>query len=94
MARYGDAEALLGSDEVVGILGGVGDVDNLVGSEDEMFAGLPQDANGYIDRNAVFDAIREELAGRPLQSMDEEALQAATDDLIDAVETAKARFWA
>jgi hypothetical protein len=62
--------------------GGLGDVDNLVSSEYDFFANLPQDGNGYVDRNAVFDAIREEVAGRPLQTIDEQAAQSATDELI------------
>jgi len=61
--------------------GGLGDVDNFVQAEDEIFANLPQDGNGYVEPGAVMDAIRSELAGNPLRSADEEAVTAALDNL-------------
>lgn len=57
---------------------GIGDLDNFVAGENAAFHSLAQDGNGYIDRNSLFDAIRSELAGDPLKTLDE----------INAIETA------
>lgn len=61
--------------------GGIGDVDNFVQAEDDIFANLPGDGAGYVDANAVLDAIRNELAGVPLRTADEEAAAALLDNL-------------
>lgn len=61
--------------------GGIGDVDNFVQAEDAIFANLPGDGAGYVDANAVLDAIRNELAGVPLRTVDEEAAAALLDNL-------------
>ncbi|ESZ07181.1 MULTISPECIES: hypothetical protein [unclassified Mesorhizobium] len=61
--------------------GGIGDVDNFVHAEDEMFANLPQDGNGYVDPVAVMESIRSELSGNPLRTPEEEATAAAMDNL-------------
>lgn len=61
--------------------GGIGDVDNFVQSEDEIFAGLPSDGAGYVDPVAVMESIRSELGGNPLRTADEEATAAALDNL-------------
>lgn len=61
--------------------GGIGDVDNFVQSEDAMFARLADDGAGYVDPRAVMDAIREELAGIPLRTADEEAAAELLDNL-------------
>ncbi|TPM25715.1 hypothetical protein [Mesorhizobium sp. B2-3-4] len=61
--------------------GGIGDVDNFVHAEDEIFANLGQDGNGYVDHRDLMEAIRSELAGNPLRTADEEAAAAALDDL-------------
>lgn len=61
--------------------GGIGDVDNFVHAEDEMFANLPQDGNGYVEPRSVMEAIRSELAGNPLRTAEEEAAAAAADNL-------------
>lgn len=61
--------------------GGVGDVDNFVRSEDEIFANLPSDGSGYVDPVAVMESIRSELSGNPLRTAEEEATAAALDNL-------------
>lgn len=61
--------------------GGIGDVDNFVHSEDEIFANLPQDGNGYVNPVSVMEAIRAELGGNPLRTAVEEATAAAADNL-------------
>ncbi|MBA8910143.1 hypothetical protein [Aminobacter ciceronei] len=61
--------------------GGIGDLDNFVQAEDAMFANLPGDGAGYVDANAVLDAIRGELAGVPLRTADEDAAAALLDNL-------------
>ncbi|MER8793971.1 hypothetical protein NKH75_07150 [Mesorhizobium sp. M0984] len=61
--------------------GGIGDVDNFVHSEDEIFANLPQDGNGYVNPVSVMEAIRAELGGNPLRTAEEEAAASAFDNL-------------
>lgn len=61
--------------------GGIGDADNFVQAEDAMFASLPGDGAGYVDANAVLDAIRNELGGSPLRTVDEEAAAELLDNL-------------
>lgn len=61
--------------------GGIGDVDNFVQAEDDTFANLPGDGAGYVDANAVLDAIRNELGGSPLRTADETAAAALLDNL-------------
>lgn len=60
--------------------GGIGELDNFVKSEYDEFANLASDGS-YVDRNALYDAIREELSGRPLKSADELAAQDLADNL-------------
>lgn len=48
--------------------GGIGDVDNFVRSEHEVFNDFAEDGAGYADPISVMEAIREELAGRPLRT--------------------------
>jgi hypothetical protein len=50
---------------------GLGDVDNFVRDEHEVFADMPDDGNGYVPVNAVYEAIRRELAGDPLRTADD-----------------------
>lgn len=61
--------------------GGIGDVDNFVRSKDELFAGLPDDGAGYVDRNALMDAVRGEVAGSPLRSTSDIATADAVENL-------------
>lgn len=61
--------------------GGIGDVDNFVHAEDEIFASLADDGNGYVDHRDLMEAIRSELAGNPLRTADEQAAAAALDNL-------------
>ncbi|MER8511673.1 hypothetical protein NKH47_01785 [Mesorhizobium sp. M1060] len=61
--------------------GGIGDVDNFVHSEDEMFASLPSDGAGYVDPVSVMESIRNELGGNPLRTADEEAAAAAHENI-------------
>lgn len=60
---------------------GLGDVDNFVKSEDDIFADLPDDGAGYVDGNALMDAIRSELSGVPLRSQGELAAAQALDEI-------------
>ncbi|XUP59895.1 hypothetical protein FS819_023040 [Allorhizobium sp. Av2] len=70
--------------------GGIGAVDNLVGSEFPVLANLPKDANGYVDQQAILDALREEAAGRPLRSSEQLAAidknSIAQENLVDWLE--------
>jgi len=61
--------------------GGIGDVDNFVKSEDDIFANLPEDGNGYVDVRAAMDAIRREIGGNPLRTADEMAAIEAAENL-------------
>ena len=60
---------------------GLGDVDNFVQAEDAIFARLAGDGAGYVDPRDVMDAIRNELAGVPLRTADEEAAAELLDNL-------------
>lgn len=64
--------------------GGIGDVDNFVKGEDDIFANLPSDGNGYVEPTSLMQAIRDELAGTPLRS-DEEVLAAQALEQIEQV---------
>ncbi|WP_316859931.1 hypothetical protein [uncultured Cohaesibacter sp.] len=48
--------------------GGLKAVDNLVASEDDLFRNFPTDANGYVNQEAILDAIADEMAGNPIRS--------------------------
>lgn len=61
--------------------GGRGSADNIVGSEFELFDSLPTDANGYVDENALMDAIRAEVSGNALRSAAEETQLSNADAL-------------
>lgn len=61
--------------------GGIGDVDNFVKAEDEIFADLPEDGNGYVNPVAVMEAIRSELGGNPLRTPDEIMAAEALDQM-------------
>lgn len=61
--------------------GGIGDVDNFVKAEDPMFAGLPEDGNGYVNPISVMEAIRDELGGNPLRTAEEIQAAAALDEI-------------
>lgn len=50
---------------------GIGDLDNFVAGENAVFHSLPEAGNGYVDPNALYDAVRAELSGNPLKSLDE-----------------------
>lgn len=60
---------------------GLGDVDNFVKSEEDVFALLPEDANGYVERDAIFDAIRSELSGSPLRTLKQVDEDAALENI-------------
>jgi hypothetical protein len=62
--------------------GGLGDIDNFVRSEDEIFENLPADQNDYVDPSALYEAIRDELAGQPLRSQ----AKVAADELAENME--------
>ena len=54
--------------------GGIGDVDNLVWSEEQIWQDNTQpDPNGYVPRQAVLDAVSREIAGDPLMPATERA---------------------
>lgn len=61
--------------------GGLGDVDNFVRDEEDIFANLPDDGNGYVDRNAMLEAIRAELAGNPLRSPEQMESDAIAENI-------------
>lgn len=61
--------------------GGIGDVDNFVKAEDEIFADLPDDGNGYVNPVAVMESIRSELGGNPLRTPDEIMAAEALDQI-------------
>lgn len=63
--------------------GGLGDIDNLVKGEEEIFANLPDDESlgGYVDPRAVYEAIRQELAGNPLRTAEQTAADELTENL-------------
>lgn len=61
--------------------GGIGDVDNFVKSEYDIFDGLPDDGSFYANRVDVLDAIRSELAGSPLRSAGDIAAESMMDNI-------------
>lgn len=61
---------------------GLSDVDNFVRSEYDFMVDLPDGGNGYADRTALLDAIRDELAGNPLLSPDMRAILAGKEAAI------------
>ncbi|MBL0935507.1 MAG: hypothetical protein IBJ07_12255 [Rhizobiaceae bacterium] len=60
---------------------GIGDVDNFVKSEHDVLADLPEDGAGYADPISVMEAIRDELAGRPLRTADEAAAEEFAENI-------------
>ena len=60
---------------------GLGDVDNFVKSEHDVLADLPEDGAGYADPISVMEAIRDELAGRPLRTVDEAAAEEFAENI-------------
>jgi hypothetical protein len=66
--------------------GGLGDVDNLVRGEEDVFSDLPADANDYVDPNAIFEAIRSELSGFPLKTEDQIAAEQTLENLSQIAE--------
>ncbi|AVX04241.1 hypothetical protein MXMO3_01715 [Maritalea myrionectae] len=63
--------------------GGLSDVDNLVKSENEIFTNLPGDGSGFVDRQAVLNAISDEIGGSPLRT--DEMLEA--DSIAESIST-------
>jgi len=62
--------------------GGIGQLDNFVQNEYEEFANLRTAEDGlYVDRNALYEAVREELSGRPIKTADELAVEEIADNL-------------
>ncbi|KFB11026.1 hypothetical protein [Nitratireductor basaltis] len=66
--------------------GGLGDIDNFVKSEDPIFDNLPDDGAGYVDSNALHNAIREELAGNPLKTAEQVAAEEINENLSEVAE--------
>ncbi|MEI2388136.1 hypothetical protein, partial [Breoghania sp. JC706] len=65
---------------------GLRDIDNLVAGEDPLLARMSDPDSGYVDRDEVLAAIRDELGGNPLREGDELAEEAARDALEQNVE--------
>lgn len=61
--------------------GGIGDIDNFVKSEHEIFADLADDGAGYVDPRGLVDAIRDELAGNPLRTAEQIETARVADDI-------------
>jgi hypothetical protein len=70
--------------------GGIGDVDNFVKAEDEIFADLPDDGAGYVNPVALMEALRDELAGNPLRTADE----LAADDILENLDAVASEWLA
>jgi hypothetical protein len=66
--------------------GGLTDADNLVASEEPLFAGMATDGNGYVYQDEIIAAIRDEMAGAPLRTDDELFENAARDAMEQNVE--------
>ncbi|WP_425407697.1 hypothetical protein [Hwanghaeella sp.] len=72
--------------------GGIGSGDNLVASEIPVFAerDFGDETNGYVPIDAIVEAVREELAGRPLRTQDQAervaAIEAEIADLRERLE--------
>ncbi|MEC5323317.1 LPD38 domain-containing protein [Aurantimonas sp. A3-2-R12] len=78
--------------------GGIGAADNFVRDEHPLFENAPDDGNGYIPEEAIIEALRREMGGDPIRTMDEfqRALAShqkdpdAFDDTPELVQTARA----
>ncbi len=65
--------------------GGRGAADNIVASEFDIFDDIAKDANGYVEQQAIIDAIQSEIAGTPLRNADELALEETASALSENV---------
>lgn len=61
--------------------GGRKNLDNIPHSEHELLRdNLPDDGNGYTDQKAILDAMRDEVAGKPLRTAAEQESMSANHD--------------
>lgn len=67
---------------------GRGAVDNIIAREYDMFETLPTDGNGYVEPDAILEAIRAEVSGAPVRPVSEEMDIATAEALAD-----EARRW-
>lgn len=52
---------------------GRGALDNLPASESALFQDVPDDGNGYIPEETILEALRDEIAGSPRRTLEEQA---------------------
>jgi len=79
-----------GEGRVLGMFGMQGEeraaIDNIPASEWNLSDAPPQDGNGYVDKQFVLDAVREELGGKPIKKAGDYADARPEDALRDELD--------